>query len=266
MTLRPSSVRGLIVSGTDTGVGKTVLAGCIARVLRGQGRRPAVFKPVASGCQPLREGLVSEDAMFLAWCAGTPHAIADVCPQRYREALAPAVAAEVEGRAVDWAAVDRSFAWMCRDADCAVVEGVGGLLVPMDERHTFADVASSLGLPVVVVARAALGTINHTLLTLEALRSRGIEVAGVVINRYPQDQPTLAEESAARSIERWGRTRVLTVVPDAKMEMGDEDRAPRIPGSVLDAVAQVDWWALMGGGRRAPQAPDGQEEGSNRDR
>jgi len=235
-------ISGLLVTGTDTGVGKTVVAGAIARWLKGDGRRVAVCKPVATGCVHRREGLVSEDAEFLAHCADAPHPLDLVCPQRYREPLAPGVAAQREGRPVDWESINRAIALMCRDSDFMVVEGVGGVMTPIDERHTFLDIAAGLGLPAVVVARAGLGTINHTLLTLWALRSRGVSTAGVVINRYPADTPPLAEETNPRAIEKWGRVPVLCIVPESEMP-----RSPRqspIPGAIASAIGTVDWTAL----------------------
>ena len=121
--------------------------------------------------------MVSEDAEFLAHCADARFPLDVICPMRYAEPLAPAIAAERAKEPLDWEAVNRSIAAMCKDSDVMVVEGVGGLMVPMDERHTFLDVARWLRLPTVVVARPNLGTINHTLLTVNALRSAGVKVA-----------------------------------------------------------------------------------------
>jgi dethiobiotin synthetase len=241
--LSPIPIPGLIVTGTDTGVGKTVIAGAIARWLARDGRRVAVFKPVATGCQRRWEGLVSEDAEFLASCADARHPLHTICPVRYAEPLAPAVAAARAGERVDWEVIDRAAQLMARESDVMVVEGVGGALVPMDEKHTFADVARWLQLPAIVVARPGLGTINHTLLTLEALRSRGIPVAGVVINRYPTDTPPLAEETNPRVIEKWGKVPVLCICPD---ELLPSMPTPNpIPPGIEAAVAQVDWMRVI---------------------
>jgi dethiobiotin synthetase len=130
---------------------------------------------------------------------------------------------------------------MSRDSDVMVVEGVGGLMVPMDEKHTFLDVARWLKLPAVVVARPALGTINHTLLTVTALRDAGVKVAGVVINRYPAENPSVAEETNPRAIERWGRVPLLCIVPDYKSPI-----TMQLPADVVAAVAMVDWARLAG--------------------
>ena len=237
-------VPGLFVTGTDTGVGKTVVAGAIAAWFRRQGRRVGVLKPIATGCERRREGLVSTDAEFLAHCADARQPLDLICPQRYAEPLAPSVAAERAGQPVDWATVQRSLDLILRESDVLIVEGVGGVMVPLDDRHTVLDLASWLGLPAVVVARPGLGTINHTLLTVNALRPM-THVAGVVINRYVADSAGVAEETNPRVIDKWGRVPVLCVVPDELV--GGEP--PALPPAVRAAVDAVDWVRFAGSGR-----------------
>ena len=239
--LKPSPIPGLLITGTDTGIGKTLIAGAIAAHLRKQGVRVGVLKPAASGCVSRREGLVSEDAEFLAHCADAPHPLDIIAPQRFAEPLAPAIAAGRLGVSLDWDAVQRSMNIIARDSDILIVEGVGGIMVPMDARHTMLDVAQWLKFPAVVVARPNLGTINHTLLTVNALRDAGVKVAGVVVNRYPAEMPGVAEETNPRAIERWGQAPVLCIVPDVKETIG-----LRMPQDVAAAVATVDWAGLAG--------------------
>ncbi len=236
------SIPGLLVTGTDTGIGKTLIAGAIADWFRRQGKRVAVCKPAGSGCVRRREGLVSADAEFLAHCADASHPLDVICPVRYAEPLAPAIAAERAKEPLDWTAIDRSIAAMSKDADVMVVEGVGGLMVPMDANHTFLDVAAWLKLPAVVVARPNLGTINHTLLTVDALRDVGVKVAGVVINRYPAQTADIAAETNPRAIEKWGKVPVLCVVPDVAAGVHE-----RLHADVVAAVGTVDWTQLAGG-------------------
>lgn len=228
-------IPGLFITGTDTGVGKTLVAGAIAHWFRRQGYRVAVLKPVATGCIQRREGLVSEDAEFLAACADTPFPLDLICPQRYAEPLAPATAAERAGQALDWEAIQRSIRIMSGLSDVMIVEGVGGVMVPMDAKHTVLDMIGWLKIPAVVIARPNLGTINHTLLSLSALKSVDIPVAGVVINRYRTDGATVAEETAARTIEKWGHVPVLATVPDARIEGVD------LPPDIISAIATVNW-------------------------
>jgi dethiobiotin synthetase len=233
--LHSPSIPGLLVTGTDTGIGKTVVAGAIADWFRRAGKRVAVLKPAGSGCVRRREGLVSEDAEFLAHCADSRHPLDVICPVRYAEPLAPAIAAERAKEPLDWTAIERSIATLSDGSEVMIVEGVGGLMVPMDAKHTFLDVARWLKLPAVVVARPNLGTINHTLLTVNALRGAGVDVAGVVINRYPAQNADVASETNPRAIERWGKVPVLCVVPDVGEVTG------RLHADVVAAVGTVDW-------------------------
>jgi len=192
-------LRGLMVVGTDTEVGKTLIAGAIAHCLKRSGRRVEVFKPAASGCRREREGLISTDAEFLAACAESRRTLAEISPVRYAAALAPNVAAEREHRPVDLAAIFESYARLEGACDCVIVEGVGGLLCPINDEFWVIHLAKMLCLPLVIVARAGLGTINHTLLTLYAARSAGLEVAGVVINRYRIDPAAAKQLSHPKS-------------------------------------------------------------------
>jgi len=241
--LKPIPIPGLFITATDTEVGKTVIAGAIAHYFFRQGARVGVSKPVASGCVWRREGLVSEDAEFLASCADARFPLDLICPQRYKEPLAPAVAAERAGQPLDWGAIDGSLRIMCAESDVMIVEGVGGILVPLDEKHTTLDLARWLGLPAVIVARAGLGTINHTLMTLEILRRAKVPIAGVVINRYPAESASIAEESNPRYIEKWGKVPVLAIVPEVA-----GFRHPPLPASIVSPVDRVDWGRFAGGG------------------
>lgn len=170
--------RGFFVTGTDTGVGKTVVACALVRALRGRGLDVGVMKPVETGVEA--PGPLDALALIAAADAGDP--LDDVCPQRFALAAAPTVAAAAERRRVDRGAIRAAFERLIARHDWLVVEGAGGLLVPAAEDLSMADLALELGLPLVVVARAALGTINHTLLTLEAAERRGLRVAGVVVS------------------------------------------------------------------------------------
>jgi dethiobiotin synthetase len=236
--LRPIPIPSILVTGTDTGIGKTLIAGAIADWFRRRGARVGVLKPAATGCVRRREGLVSEDAEFLAHCSDTRLPLDVVCPQRFVEPLAPAIAAERAGTTLDWESIQRSVDAISGESDVFIVEGIGGLMVPMDAGHTFLDVAKWLASPAVIVARPALGTINHTLLTVDALRRANVEVAGVVINRYPPETPPTAEETNPRAIERWGKVPVLAIVPDEAMD------GLRLTPGVVSAIDRVDWETL----------------------
>jgi len=234
--LQPVAIPGLFVTATDTEVGKTLISGAIANYFLRQGARVAVSKPVATGCVHRREGWVSEDAEFLASCADARFPLDLICPQRYREPLAPAVAADRAKQPLDWSAIDRSLTLMTRDSDVIVVEGIGGILVPIDYQYTTLDIARWLKLQAVVVARPNLGTINHTLMTLEMLRQAGVTIAGVVINRYPAESASVAEETNPRYIEKFGKVPILAIVPDEPTL-----KRPPLPPSITSPIDMVDW-------------------------
>jgi dethiobiotin synthetase len=239
MLARPA-IPGLFVTATDTEVGKTVIAGAIAHYFFRRGKRVAAFKPLASGCVHRREGLVSEDAELLASCCDSPFPLDMIAPIRYSEPLAPAVAAERAKEPPDWSAAQRSLELMQRDSDVIIVEGVGGIMTPLDNKHTALDLAKWLGLPTIIVARPSLGTINHTLLTIDALRRGNVKVAGVVINRYPAESASVAEETNPRAIEKWGKTNILAIVPNIPTL-----RRPPLPGGLLAPIEAVDWEARL---------------------
>jgi dethiobiotin synthetase len=186
-------MRGLFVTATDTGVGKTEVACALLADARARGLD-------AVGMKPAQSGVVAgepSDAERLHVACGAVEPLEILCPYSFAAPLAPAVAARVEGRSVSLARiVDGARALATRHA-AVVVEGAGGLLVPLTEEATYADLAAALALPVLVVARAGLGTVNHTALTVEALRRRGLALAGIVLNRVAAvDDPSVAHNAA----------------------------------------------------------------------
>jgi len=207
-------IRGWFGTGTDYGVGKTVIGGALARLLREAGRRAGVFKPVAVACRrDVRLGLVSGDAEFLAHCADSPDDLATINPVRFSQELDPMVAAERLRRPIDFGAIRGSFERIASHSDAMVVEGVGGLLTPLDPGTAVAELAVEFGLPLAVVARAGLGAVGQVMLTVEAARSRGLSVDAVVLNHYESMQPTLAEELNPEAIARLARVPMPIVVP-----------------------------------------------------
>lgn len=187
---------GVFVTGTDTGVGKTVVACAVARALKARGVDVGVMKPVETGVGD--DGPL--DALALREAAGVSDPIERICPQRFALPAAPNVAAAAEGRRVELEPIERAFAELAASHSCLIVEGAGGLLVPLCERVRMSDLAARFRLPVLVVARAALGTINHTLLTLEAIAARGLGLAGAVISHAggPLSQADAANLDALR--------------------------------------------------------------------
>jgi dethiobiotin synthetase len=201
------------VTGTDTGVGKTVASAWLAAAARAEGRAVRYVKPVQTG---LAAGAWGSDADFV-------RAAADVDARellRFPEPLAPAVAAELAGTPIDAEALVAAVKTLAADVEELLVEGAGGLLVPLADGWTMADLASALGAEVVVVTRPALGTLNHTALTLEAAHTRGLTVAGLVISGWP---------SKSDITERTNLERLAAMAP------------------VLDRIPNVDGLSVEGG-------------------
>jgi len=205
-------VRGYFITGTDTGVGKTLIAGALAAGLRRHGKRVGVMKPCETGCAVQNGRLVPSDALFLTSMAGSEEPLEVVCPYRLATPVAPLVAAEREAVHIDIDRIVRLFHEIQHQYDIVLVEGAGGLLVPLTTTVMNLDLALLLGLPLVVVARLSLGTINHTLLTEHAARSRGAVIAGIVINQLMPDW-SVAEQTNPEVLRRFSQCQVIGPLP-----------------------------------------------------
>jgi len=199
----PHGIRGYFVTGTDTGVGKTVVACGLAAALRSAGLAVAAMKPVASGCRETSAGLRNEDAERLQAAAGLECGYDEVNPFAFADPVAPHLAARAAGRNIELAAIRTCFERLVRRADAVVVEGVGGWLVPLDARDTVADLAVALGLPVLLVVGMRLGCINHACLSAQAIRASGATLAGWVANCVDPEMLRIEDNIAAIS-ERLG--------------------------------------------------------------
>ena len=205
--------RGLFVTGTDTGIGKTWIASSIVRALASSGIRVGAYKPVCSGGVDFGGNVTWEDIDRLQSALGAEYPVDAICPQRFLAALAPPLAARLESRRVDSDLLLAGARWWNGKADMLIVEGAGGLLSPVTETETVADLAQRLEYPLIIVARCGLGTINHTLLTIEAAGRRRLPIAGVILNQpCPEDDVSLAE-SNAQEIEQRGGVAVLGILP-----------------------------------------------------
>jgi dethiobiotin synthetase len=222
-------MQGLFITATDTGAGKTYVTAAVCRALRRERRPFRVCKPVATGAEQVAGRWLADDTRLLADAAGERELDA-VTPWTFPVPAAPPVAARFAGTGLT---LDGLVGAVRRRAAAGVpvlVEGVGGLLCPLTERETVADLVAALGLPLLVVARRALGTLNHTLLTLEVARTRRLRVAGVVISETaPVSGP--AEETNVEELRRRLEVPLLAVVPHGAAD-----------------VAGVAWWPLLSGG------------------
>lgn len=204
-------MRGVFIAGTGTDVGKSVVAAALVRRLRLRGVDAGYFKPVGTGAVPTPQGWASEDALLAVRIAELPDAPEDLCPALFRAPVSPHLAARMEGRQGDFAPLDRAWKTLGRRHAVLVVEGAGGLAVPLDDEGTLVvDLPRRWGLPCVVVAPAGLGSINATLLTVAFARSRGVVVAGVVLNG---GHGAPLEDDNARTIAALGAGPVFAVLP-----------------------------------------------------
>jgi dethiobiotin synthetase len=208
-------VNGLFVTGTDTGVGKTAVTAGVVLALRGRGFSVGVVKPIQSGALAADP---DGDAMLLKRWTGVAESASELAPYSFAAPLAPLVAAELEGREVYLAEVVEAVQAVADRYESVIVEGAGGLLVPVGADWTVADLACALGLPVLVVARAALGTVNHSALTVLALRGLGLEPIGVVLNGAEDD----SSQRNAELIERLADVPVLGRTPWLEGELTGE--------------------------------------------
>ncbi len=210
------ALRGCLVTGTDTGVGKTVVAAAIITSLRAQGIRVAAVKPVVTGTDDPSAG--PADHELLASCTG--QLPAEVTQVTFAAAVSPHLAAAVAGVPLDPDALLAHARSVAATAEVLVAEGVGGLLVPLTPEWSVCDYAAALGLPVVIVARPGLGTINHTRLTIAIARAAGLSVTAVVLNRWPA-APTAMQRDNAQTITAltgvgvWTMPPLTALTPDA---------------------------------------------------
>lgn len=215
------------VTGTDTEIGKTTVSRALLAAATARGLRTRCLKPAESGCPRGPDGaLVARDARDLWQASDQTQPLDSVCLYRFEEPVAPGVAAEREGSMIDFTAIQARLAAIRESTpDLVLVEGAGGLLVPMGQGRTIADLAVLLGLPLLIVARPTLGTINHTLLTVESARARDLRVHGVILSAAVESEAE-AVASNAEEIERASGVRVLGCLP-------------HLPGASSRALAEV---------------------------
>jgi len=207
-----NTTKGVFITGTDTGVGKTLFAGGLARALVDKGKKIGVMKPVESGCERADNWLHPRDALFLKEMSCSTDELDVINPYRLEHPLAPSIAAELEGVEIDLHKIKKTYTKLALTHDLMLVEGAGGLLSPLYKNFTNADLIKLLGIPVIVVARNALGTINHTLLTTECAKSSGLRVLGIVITTTSADSD-LSTKTNPQMVEELSKVPLLGVIP-----------------------------------------------------
>src|SRR5215204_6858018 len=206
-------LRGIFVTGTGTGVGKSVVSAAICAALAARGEKVAAFKPVITGLDE-RDAEWPLDDELLAQHASAGQSREEVSPHRFGPPVSPHLAAEMAGEQIEPLALAREARERAEKADALVCEGIGGLMVPLSAGFVVRDLAVELDLPLVIAAQTGLGTINHTLLTIEAARAAGLNVTGVVLTPWP-DEPDQIQRNNRETIGRLGEVPVC-VLPETK--------------------------------------------------
>jgi dethiobiotin synthetase len=209
-------MKSVFITGTDTGIGKTVFAAALLAAARARGIDAVPMKPVQTGCVRRGRRILAPDLEFCLSAADLNPAPQErhwMCPYRFMLASSPHLAAARAGAHIQKETIRSNFRRILKKYDTAIVEGAGGVLVPIDAKNTMLDIMKALRLPVILVARAGLGTINHTLLSIAELRRAKLRVIGIVVVQSVPGKKGLIEKDNIRTIERIGRTPVLACLP-----------------------------------------------------
>jgi dethiobiotin synthetase len=226
--------KGFFITGTDTGVGKTVITAALIKAIGLLGLKVCGMKPLETGCLKSEfkafdpssgrgfqssefkvkdEELVPSDGMFLREIAGMSDPIDFITPIRFKNPLAPLPASEIEGISVDFQKIQKAYTELSKKYDVIIVEGIGGLLVPITRDYSVLDLAKDFGLPLIIVSRPGLGTINHTMLTVNCATKEGLNVAGIIINYSHPPEGTLAEDTNPEIIRQISPVPIIGIFP-----------------------------------------------------
>lgn len=235
-------MKGFFITGTDTGIGKTVLSALLLAELRRCGINAAPMKPVQTGCIDLQRAPDLDYALALSRMKIAENDYKDMSPYRFEPACSPHLAAEMAGTEIELSTIIESAQTLAKRYDLLLVEGAGGVLVPINRRELMLDLMAVLKLPVILAARPVLGTINHTLLSVRALRSAGLNVAGIVFmeSEPPSDGLTeLIEEDNLIAIEQFGGVPILGKIPYSPALRAKYEDYSALPISVISAIEKI---------------------------
>lgn len=225
-------MKGFFITGTDTGAGKTIIAGAFIKVLCHLGVKTGAMKPVESGCVREGEILIPSDGMFLKQMAQMQEPVTQVSPCCFESPLAPLAASELEKKSVSVTAIKKAFYSLYANYDALIVEGIGGLMVPLKTDYFVVDLAKEMGLPLVVVAKPGLGTINHVMLTVNYALKEGLQVAGIILNYSLPPENSLAEETNPPLLKQICPVPLIGIFPYLRNR--DEDVIEKIAQKNLD--------------------------------
>jgi dethiobiotin synthetase len=204
-------MNGFFITGTDTGVGKTVVTACLATLFKNQD--VGVMKPIETGVDPKCSSSANSDTKFLMEISGSTDAEDEVCPLRLKTPASPYQASQIAGTSIQPATILEKFRILQSRHNMMLVEGVGGLLVPITARYNVADLAGEIGLPLIIVSRIRLGTLNHTLLTVNAARQHGLKIKGIILNRQESGDLDEVEKQQGKLIEELSGIPILGTCP-----------------------------------------------------
>jgi len=232
---------GLFVTGTDTGAGKTLIAGAIAKILTDKGMKVGVFKPIATGCRRRWGALADADTEFLANCANSDLPLSTITPVGYLTKAEPIISAAYERRPIDFDKIAAAYSKICKETDIVIVEGISGVRVPLTMEFDLLDLAVEFDLPTVIIARSNAGMINHTLMTVDCIRAAKLKIAGIVINAYDATKSTASEDTAGEVIAQCAGLNILASAPfDETVDIEE----PNLPEMIVSSLANCDWAKL----------------------
>ncbi len=205
--------KGYFITGTDTNVGKTVVTACLLALYREQGIDAGVMKPIETGVDQECSSEANSDAKFLLTISGNGDPIEEICPIRLKPTAAPLQAARITGQTIDISLILENFRRLQAKHNRMLVEGIGGLLVPLTADYSVSDLIKDMNLPLIIVSRFSLGTINHTLLSVKAARETGVEIAGIILNHSEDRSLNEIELGQASLIQELSNVPVLGECP-----------------------------------------------------
>jgi len=212
-TSNKKNVNGFFITGTDTDVGKTIVTACLATLFKSQGLDVGVMKPIETGVDPECSSTANSDAKFLMEVSNSTDAEEEVCPYRLKIPASPYQSAQIAGTQIRPAIILENLKVLQSRHDVTLVEGIGGLLVPITQNYSVADLALEMGLPLIIVSRIRVGTLNHTLLTVKAARQHGLKIKGIILNQQEAGNLNEVEKQQGKLIEELSEIPVLGTCP-----------------------------------------------------
>jgi len=231
-------VNGFFITGTDTDVGKTVVTACLSILFKNQGMDVGVMKPIETGVDPECSSAANSDAKFLMEVSSSTDAEDEVCPYRLKTPASPYQSSQIASIQIQPATLLEKFKVLQSRHSTLLVEGVGGLMVPITKRYNVADLALEMALPLIIVSRLKIGTLNHTSLTINAARQHGLKIKGIILNQQEKGDPDDVEKQQGKLIEELSDTPILGTCPyieDVSLE-GLKNSLPKIEQAFQDKL------------------------------